>query len=356
MKNIAKVSKVKRYDFEISEDDMPKYVALASGINTNDLSSVQAYGQELTSVIASNGNALLQSVRADKSNEVIELTNELLGQLDMIDIDELNSNTKWKRFLRNIPFVGKLVTSVTTIMTKYDKISDNVDKITKKIDSTKIVAMRDNTTLQTIFDNNRTYIDQIRELITAAKLKCAEIDKQITDMEEHPENYEAYELNDLTSFQNALQKRIADMETTEYVLNQNLLQIRATQGNNVAIANKSDNIVNNVIPLWKNQLAIAIIMNNQKNSIDAQQKIADTTNKIMKKNAENLKINSINVAKANEEQVISLETLKSTTDDLISTIREVQHIHEDGARNREQLEQTLKSFTENIEQVMQEIR
>ena len=356
MKNIIKASEVKKHDFEICKEDMSKYVALASGINTNDLSSIQAYGHELTSVIASNGNALLQSVRADKSNEVIELTNELLGQLDMIDIDELNSNTRWKRFLRNIPLVGKLVTSVTTIMNKYDKISDNVDKITKKIDSTKIVAMRDNTTLQTIFDNNRTYIDQIRELITAAKLKSAEIDKQITDMEEHPENYEAYELNDLTSFQNALQKRIADMETTEYVLNQNLLQIRATQGNNVAIANKSDNIVNNVIPLWKNQLAIAIIMNNQKNSIDAQQKIADTTNKIMKKNAENLKINSINVAKANEEQVISLETLKSTTDDLISTIREVQHIHEDGARNREQLEQTLKSFTENIEQAMQEIR
>ena len=138
-------------------------------------------------------------------------------------------------------------------------------------------------------------------------------------------------------------------QTTEYVLTQNLLQIRATQQNNIAIADKSDNIVNNVLPLWKNQLSISIIMNNQKNSIEAQQKIADTTNKILRENAKALKMNSINVARASEEAVIKLDTLKDTTQELIETINEVKNIHDKGAAERKEYESHLRDFARQLE-------
>lgn len=333
----------------MSTDDKSKYLAMTEKLDRHDMTTVTSYGRELSTVISKNGDNLLNSVRGDNSNAVVQLTNELLGQLNLIDIDEINTNTKWKRFWRNFPIIGKMMTSVETIMTKYDTIKDNVMKIGDKIEEARTVALRDNSTLNIIFDANISYIEQIRELILAAKLRESAVMEELENMKAHANEYEIYEINDTQNFLSQIQKKIVDMETTEYVLTQNLLQIRATQQNNIAIADKSDNIVNNVLPLWKNQLSISVIMNNQKNSIDAQQKIADTTNKILRENAKALKMNSINVARASEETVIKLDTLKDTTQELIETINEVKNIHDKGAAERKEYESHLRDFARQLE-------
>lgn len=333
----------------MSTDDKSKYLAMTEKLDRHDMTTVTSYGRELSAVISKNGDNLLNSVRGDNSNAVVQLTNELLGQLNLIDIDEINTNTKWKRFWRNFPIIGKMMTSVETIMTKYDTIKDNVMKIGDKIEEARTVALRDNSTLNIIFDANISYIEQIRELILAAKLRESAVMEELENMKAHANEYEIYEINDTQNFLSQIQKKIVDMETTEYVLTQNLLQIRATQQNNIAIADKSDNIVNNVLPLWKNQLSISVIMNNQKNSIDAQQRIADTTNKILRENAKALKMNSINVARASEETVIKLDTLKDTTQELIETINEVKNIHDKGAAERKEYESHLRDFARQLE-------
>ena len=333
----------------MSTDDKSKYLAMTEKLDRHDMTTVTSYGRELSTVISKNGDNLLNSVRGDNSNVVVQLTNELLGQLNLIDIDEINTNTKWKRFWRNFPIIGKMMTSVETIMTKYDTIKDNVMKIGDKIEEARTVALRDNSTLNIIFDANVSYIEQIRELILAAKLRESAVMEELEDMKAHANEYEIYEVNDTQNFLSQIQKKIVDMETTEYVLTQNLLQIRATQQNNIAIADKSDNIVNNVLPLWKNQLSISVIMNNQKNSIDAQQRIADTTNKILRENAKALKMNSINVARASEDSVIKLDTLKDTTQELIETINEVKNIHDKGAAERKEYESHLRDFARQLE-------
>ena len=333
----------------MSTDDKSKYLAMTEKLDRHDMTTVTSYGRELSTVISKNGDNLLNSVRGDNSNVVVQLTNELLGQLNLIDIDEINTNTKWKRFWRHFPTIGKMMTSVETVMTNYDTIKDNVMKIGDKIEEARTVALRDNSTLNIIFDANVSYIEQIRELILAAKLRESAVMEELEDMKAHANEYEIYEVNDTQNFLSQIQKKIVDMETTEYVLTQNLLQIRATQQNNIAIADKSDNIVNNVLPLWKNQLSISVIMNNQKNSIDAQQRIADTTNKILRENAKALKMNSINVARASEESVIKLDTLKDTTQELIETINEVKNIHDKGAAERQEYESHLRDFARQLE-------
>ena len=343
------------FDYEkklalLTPEEREKCLQLTSKIDKNDLSSVQAYGSELSQTVAQNGNALLTSVRADNTSKVVELTNDLLAELNMIDINEFTPS-KVDMFLSKIPGLNRFVRSIKNTMIKYDTIANNVEAISKKIGSTKIIAMRDNTTLQTIFNNTVDYIKQIRELILAAKVRMQELEKEIVEAQENPAT-EVYEIQDMMNFKDALSKRIADMQTTEYVLYQNLFQIRATQGNNTAIANKSENLVNHVIPIWKNQLAISIIMNNQQASVEAQQKITETTNQILRKNAQCLKINSVNVAKANEEQIVTLDTLQKTTQDLIETITEVRKIHEQGERNRETIEQSLKAYTEQLLQAI----
>ena len=333
----------------MSADEKTKYLAMTDKLDKHDMTSVTLYGNELSTLISKNGDNLLNSVRGDNSSEVVKLTNDLLSHINLIDIDELNTNTKWKKFWRGFPIIGRFVTSIESIMTKYDTIKDSVTKIGNKIEEARTVALRDNSTLNVIFNANVTYIEQIRELILAAKIREKEVLSELEHMRAHANEYEMYEINDTENFANQIQKKITDMQTTEYVLTQNLLQIRATQHNNIAIADKSDNIVNNVIPLWKNQLSLSIIMNNQKNSIDAQQRITDTTNNILVTNARALKTNSINVAKASEESVIKLDTLKNTTQELVETIQEVKKIHNEVIQRRLEYESHLKNFVQQIE-------
>lgn len=345
------------FDYEtrlalLTPEEKTKLLALTDKINPRDLATVQNYGSELNQVISDNGNTLLKSVRADNTAEAVELTNQLLAQLNLIDVDEINTNTPWKNFARRMPFLRRLVTTAQNVMIKYDTVAENVDKISKKIGMTKIVAYRDNSTLQGIFDKNASYIQEIRQLIMGLKLKIQETDKEIAAMRADA-TIEPIALSDMEAFRTSLEKRLTDMQTTEYILTQNLFQIRATQTNNTELANKSENIVNNVIPIWKNQLAIALIMNNQKASVEVHKRITETSNEILKRNAQNLKMNSINVAKANEETVVSLETLEKTTQDLIDTVTEVKQIHVDGEKQRKEIEKKLQEYTENLMKVIQ---
>lgn len=338
----------------MSTEDKSKYLAMTDKLNAHDATSVTAYGSELSTVISKNGDNLLNSVRGDNSSTVVQLTNDLLNELNMLDIDEINTNTRWKKFVRSLPIVGSLVKSAQGVLVKYDNIKDNVTKIGDKISEARTVALRDNSTLNQIFDANVSYIEQIRELILAAKVRENEEKARLADMQAHAGDYEMYEINDQATFVTQIQKKIVEMETTEYVLGQNLLQIRATQSNNLAIAEKSDNIVRNVLPLWKNQLSISIIMNNQKNSIDAQQKITDTTNRILRENAKALHMNSVQVAKASEESVIKLETLKETTQELAATIKEVNDIYNKGAQERAEYETHLLDFANQLQSTLAE--
>lgn len=337
----------------LSPEERKAYLSKASKIKMDDMSSISHYGSELSQVVSSNGDTLLSSVRGNSTSEVVELTNELLAQLNLIDIDELETGG-FKGWLRRIPGVRSLMKSMDQIMVKYDTIADNVDKIAKKIGSAKIVAIRDNGTLEQIYTNNKLYIEQLRELIIAAKLKEQEICAEIKRMQDNPLEYEAYQINDANNFRNALEKRISDMVTTEYILHQNMYQIRAIQSNNIAISDKSDNIVNHIIPIWKNQLSVSIVMNNQKASIDAQKRITDTTNNILRKNAQLLKTNSIAVAKAAEESVVSMDTLRETTQSLMDTLTEVRKIQHDASKQRAGIESALLEYGKKLEATINE--
>lgn len=337
----------------LTPEEKAKYLSIGQSIKLDDMSTISHYGAELSATISANGNVLLDAVKGASTNEVVNMTNDLLAELNMIDVDELNISG-FKKFIRQIPILRKFVTSIETLSIKYKTISDRVEDIRQKIEATKIVALRDNGTLDTIFESNRNYIQQLRDLIIAAKLKDEEIGREIQHMVEHPEQYDACMIHDAHNFRNNLAKRITDMVTTEYILQQNLFQIRATQSNNIAIADKATVITTHIIPAWKSQIALAIINDNQRTNIEVDQKFSDTTNMILRKNAQALKINSVNVAKAAEEQVVSLDTLTVTTQDLIDTIAEVRRIHSEGAKKRKQTEDAYAELGRKLEKAITE--
>ena len=337
------------FDYEkqvalLSPSQRKAYLAKADSINEANLASIQTYGSDISKNIESNGDELLAHVRSNNTNnEINVMINDLLAELKMVDVDDLQT-TNVKRILRKIPVLRHLVMSAEKVMIKYDTIKNNVDQISARIKQHKIIAERDNNMLEIIFNNNCKYIEDIRELIIAAKVKNEELLKHIEYMTEHPEEFTPINVSDAQNFQNALAKRIADMQITEYIFNQNLFQIRAIQHNNMSLSDKAESIATTVIPIWKNQLALSVIMANQQESIAAQKKITDTTNQILRKNSEMMKMNSINVAKANEEAIVSLDTLQATTKDLIDTITEVKKIQSEGNKMRETLEHNLIEY------------
>lgn len=337
------------FDYEkqirlLSPAERKTYLAMANSIDDTDLTSIQQYGVEVSKTIEDNGDSLLDSIRSNNNNnEANMLINNLLAELKMVDTNDLQS-TKVKKILRKIPVLRKLVMTIDKALIKYDTIKNNVDQIAAHIRQHKIIAARDNNELQIMFDNNVEYIKEVRELIIAGKLKMEEIADKIDYMKKHPDEYSPIQVHDAQNFLNALSKRIADMQISEYVFNQKLFQIRAVQHNNMSISDKAESIATTVIPIWKNELAMSIILINQQENIELQRRVHETTNNMLLRNSELMKENSINAAKANEETIASLETLQKTTKDLIDTIGEVQKIQAEGAKMRQTLEHNLVEY------------
>ena len=336
----------------LTESEKEKYNKLNKNLVISDINSISNYGSELQNTMTKYSNDFLTSVRSQQSGEIGGLINDLLGELEYIDIDELKTPSKLKKIMRKMPIIRHFVTSVEKILTKYDSIEKNVDDISKKIAVTRLSALRDNSALGVMFNNNIEYGRQIDELIIAGKLKLKEVNDKIQDMMTNNQNYESYEIQDAQEFSHNLERRLNDMLTLRYVIKQSLPQIRTVQYNNIAVADKANSIIATTIPVWKNQLSIAVALNNQKENIAAQRRVTETTNLILKKNAELLKQNSTMVAEENERGIVDIDTLKETTQQLIETIREVKRIHDEGSAKRKAAEEEILKIESELDKSM----
>lgn len=335
--------------------DQPKFEAIAKSISPADVNSILNYGIETQNSMEKYSNEFLASVRTYNSGEVGGLISDLLTQLNYIDVDELNQSPL-KHFLSSIPFVNKLVVDAHKLFQKYDTVISNIDQITVKIKTGRLNSIKDNASLQTMFDNNVAFIKQMEDLIIAGNLKFKELSDQLAQMVANPTAYQDYQISDLRDFISRLDKRLADMKIVRFIMIQSLAQIRVVQNNNTSIAEKAQSIISTTIPVWKNQLTIAVALQRQKQQAEMQTQISDTTNTILQKNADMLKQNSIEVAKENEKTVVSIETLKQTTASLIDTLNEVKKIHEQGAQNRASLNTDLQSLETQLKQTVTNVK
>lgn len=327
-----------------SPEEVKQYTALTKSLNITDINSISNYGSDLQSTMSKYSSTLLDSVKTSKSGEMGTLITGLLSQLGKVDSDDLKEQSAIVKFMRKVPILKNLVSSVEKTMMKYDSIEKNVDEIARKIQATRLVSLRDNKALEVMFENNKQYCFQIEELIKAGEFKLQEVKAKAEEMSENSSQYEPYQIQDANDFANNLDKRIGDMKTLLTVTKQSLMQIRVVQKNNITLADKANSIIGSTIPVWKNQLTLSLALVNQRDNAEAITKVSDATNDILRKNADMLKINSIEVARENERSVISVETLQKTTQDLIDTIREVQQIHREGAMQRIEAERELANL------------
>ena len=311
------------------------YKEIASVLNEKDIPTISSYGSDLQKAMDSySSDFLKQSFDSKAGLDSAQLISNLLGELHEVDIDDLQAPKAVKRFLRRIPGLKKLVVSVEQIKAKYNTIEKNIDGIVKKLEATRQIAIRDNNLLQKQFENNCDYVDQLEDLIVAGKMKSEEIGALVEDMKTNQDQYEEYQISDIEEYKNALDKRLSDLIALRFAFKQSLTQIRIIQRTNILHANNTESQLAMTIPLWKNQLSLAVALYDQKQAIEIGTKVTDTTNELFRKNAEMMKTQAIDVAKQSQRMVLDVETLQKSTQELIATVEGVQKAQKEGAEKR----------------------
>lgn len=333
----------------INKEDKKRYTQIASSLNENDMTSIMNYGSDLQNAMDAYSNDFLNQ-RFDSTSSIksAELIANLLGELQEVDIAELNEPSAFKRFIRRIPLLKKFVTSVEQIKAKYNTIQKNIDGITQKLEQTRLIAIRDNNLLEKQFQNNLSYVNQLGELIIAGKMKSKELEDEISNMKEESYNYNDYEIRKVEDFKNNLDKKITDLVMMRYSFQQSLVQINIIQQTNTQDAQNTEMQIKTTIPIWKNQMSMAVALYNQKKSIEASNLVTNTTNEILRRNSEMMKTQAIEVAKQSQRTVIDIETLEKTHKDLIATIEGVEKAQEEGRAKRAAAERRIKELERDM--------
>lgn len=337
---------------QLGTTDVQKYDSLSGSIDEQNPNSIINFGSELQNSLANQSDSFLNNVRKSNSGEVGDLINKLLVELNYVDVDEIEGSSM-KKFLKKIPFLNKMVSSVETLFVKYDKIVNNISDISNKVNAGIINSTKDNAVLQTIFTSNIESVKKIEDYIIAGSIRMQKSSEELALMEINAANYQDYQISDKRDFINRLDRRLADLKVVRFIILQSLPQIRLIQNNNVSIAEKAQTILTTTLPVWKNQLTLAVAMHRQQQNIDIQKKVSSTTEEILRKNAQRLQQNTVDVARANEQTIVSVETLRETTSSLINTLNEVKQIQQQGTQQRQQLDVELKTLEDTLKKQIQ---
>ena len=245
--------------------------------------------------------------------------------------------------------------------TKYAKAETNVTQIVNVLEKHQVVLMKDIATLDKLYELNLTYFKELSMYILAGKKKLQET--RNTELKALIEKAQASGLpedaqaaKDLDSMCNRFEKKIHDLELTRTISIQTAPQIRLVQSNNSLMVEKIQSTIVNTIPLWKSQMVLALGVEHSTQAAEAQREVTEMTNTLLRKNAEKLKLSTIETVKESERGVVEIETLKATNEALISTLDEVMRIQEEGRQKRREAEVEMQRLESELKNKLLEIR
>ncbi|MEC1627659.1 toxic anion resistance protein [Bacillus mojavensis] len=342
----------------LPEENKEKAYQLSQQIDHNNMNSIVLYGSQAQSKLLNFSHTMIDHVQKKDVGEIGEILGELMKKLEQVNPDELQ--TKKKGFLARM--FGKVSHSLQEVLSKYQKTSVQIDRISLKLEHSKNALLSDNKLLEQLYDKNKEYFSALNVYIAAGELKLDELrTKTIPELKRQAESSDhnqmaVQEVNDLIQFADRLDKRVHDLLLSRQITIQSAPQIRLIQNTNQALAEKIQSSIVTAIPLWKNQVAIALTLLRQRNAVDAQQKVSDTTNEFLLKNAELLKTNTIETVKANERGLVDIDTFKKVQESLISTLEETLTIQEEGRIKRRQAEEELMMMEGDLKQKLLAIK
>jgi uncharacterized protein YaaN involved in tellurite resistance len=333
----------------VAKEKIPYYKAISKVLKEDDITTVIDYGGDLHKAMGGFATDLLnKQIAAGSDNETAKLVADLYMELKAVDIEDFEDQNAFKRLIAKIPFLKSFVMSYDKLKSKYNTIQKNVDGIVERLEAAKHIALRDNNQLQQQLENNVDYVKQLEDIIIAGKLKCKELQNKIMLMESGRLDGTELQLHDLKDYLGALEKRITDLVLLRYTFKQSLVQIRIIQNTNMMDIMNTETQIKMAIPVWINQLCVAVALSNQKKSIAMKNMMSDATNKMITKNAEMIKQQSVEVVKQTQRTVVDVESLKKATADILATVEGVQKAQKEGAEKRAAAEAEVKRLEEQM--------
>ena len=335
------IAKVTQQIETLSPEDMAKVQSIKESIDLTDSSTPLSFGAPAQKEIAQFSDSILAKVRAKDSGEVGTLLNDLVGKVKGFDVTKKSGG-----FLSNLPIIGSIVNKADDVMQGYEKLSTQVEKIQAGLENSKVKMMEDVVMFDTLYQKNLDYFKALQLYIRAGEEKLDEMRTitlpKLRDQAAASGDPMAVQVvNDFEQSVDRFEKKIHDLKLSKTLAIQTAPQIRLIQNNDKVLIDRVQSAIYHTIPLWKNQMVIALGLTRQKEVIEIQRAVSDATNALLRRNAEMLKQNSIDTAKANERGIVDIETVKKVNEDLISTIEETLRIQHEGRQKRQAAEKEL---------------
>ena len=348
---LAKAEQPEPVEVVLTPEEQKMVDEFAAKIDLANSNMVLQYGAGAQKKIADFSDSALEHMKTKDLGEIGQMLTDVVGELKTLDVEE--EKGIFSVFRKN----GNRLANMKA---KYEKAEANVNKICKVLEGHQIQLLKDVATMDRMYEINLSYLKELSMYILAGKKKLKEAMEQDvpTAVEKArrtglPEDTQA--ANDLANRCNRFEKKLHDLELTRMVSLQMAPQIRLIQNNDTMMSEKIQSTLVNTIPLWKTQMVLAVGLNHSTEAAKAQRQVTDATNELLRKNAQMLKMATVETAKESERGIVDIETLKATNQSLISTLNDVMKIQEDGREKRREAQAELGRLEEELRQKLLEL-
>ena len=324
---------------------------IKNSIDLVDAGKSLQFGGTAQKAMADFSDSILSQVRAKDSGHVGDLLNDLSTK-----INEFSDSQK-SSFVESIPIIGSLVSKGKSLKASYETLATKISKIQSELEQSKMTMMKDIALFDKLYEQNVQYFKNLQLYIQAGEEKLTELrtvtlPKLKADAAQSNNPMAGQVVSDFESNVDRFEKKIHDLKISKTIAIQTAPQLRLIQNNDKLLVERIQSAIYNAIPLWKNQIVIALGLTRQQQVLQQQRAISDTTNKLLLQNAEMLKTNSIETAKENARSVVDIDTVKKVNDDLVSTIEETIKIQREGREKRIAAEQELVQIENRLKEVL----
>ena len=348
-----KATPVQVEDTPLSPEEQKMVNDFAEKIDITNSQMVLQYGAASQKKLSDFSETALSRVKTKDMGETGELITNLISELQGFD-----AATEQPKGI--FGFFKKTSNSIEQLKTRYDSADKNVERIKAQLEDHQVTLMKDITMLDKMYELNLVYFKELTMYILAGKKKLAEV--RANDLKAAQEKAQRTQLpedaqaaRDLADLCDRFEKKLYDLELTRNVSIQMGPQIRLIQSNDTMMAEKIQTTIVNTIPLWKNQMVLALGIAHSQQAMQAERAVTDATNELLKKNAATLKQGTIEIAKESERGIVDIETLQQTNKQLVETLDELNKIRADGKAKRANAEQELGRIEGELRQKMLEI-